>query len=154
MVSGPSLLLPIYLTLLAAIFWHRISTAKTLDDFQRIGAMSQYALVVVIFWFAVWRISLFEGPSSLSPMCIAIMFCLSFAAFFLRRFEFGVIIVLGLLSTLIDHLQFQPRNIPISVAFWISLAVGASVGHIMFKKFFGARVNDAIARSKLGNTPI
>ena len=142
-MNGPSLLLPIYLALLTGVYWRRVSTAKTPDDFQRIGAMSQYALVVTMFWIAVWRISLFEGPSSLSPTCISIMFCLSFAVFFLRRFELGVIIILGLLGTLIDYLQFHPRNIPIDMAFWVSLAVGASVGHFTFKKFFGARVNDA-----------
>ena len=105
--------------------------------------MSQYALVTIFFGSAVFAISFFEGPKPLSPMFAFVLLSLGLAAFFLRVFELSVLVIIGLLGSLIDYYSFYPRNVPMNLAFWATLAVGTFAGRLIFRKFLGERIGHA-----------
>ena len=143
-MSRPGLIFAVYVALVVAYFWYRISAAATSDDFRRIGAMSQYALVVVIFGSSILVVSLFDYPNFISPTFAIFLLTLSSAVFFLRTFEISTIILAGLLFSLIDYLSFFPRSVPMVIAFWISLGAGTYAGRLIFKIFFGAQIGEIV----------
>jgi len=149
-MNDPRLIPAVWAVLAIGYFWYRVSTATTQDDFCRIGAMSQYGLVVTLFGLAVMAISSFDSPTALSPTFAFILLSLSVAVFFLRTFELTAIVMIGALGSLIDYLSFFPRSIPINVAFWISLVMGTIAARLIFRWALGARtgpvVIDRIAR--------
>ena len=97
-MNDPRLFLAVWAVLAIGYFWYRVSTATTHDDFSRIGAISQYGLVVTLFGLAVMATSFFERPMALSPTFAFILLSLSVAVFFLRTFELSAIVMMGALD--------------------------------------------------------